>query len=182
MTSIGLRLCFTASFSVIEAGSNEGTGERGNALDSEQQTTASNFHRMGIFLDIDEPYTRRLIERAFRHSSRARHFQVFLGPGVGMEAIPLPPYCHFQWSEYERIPWRSAHGQKARSVVLLHTERDQPQGSTCALHASSCMQESNEYIETSNTTDVSAGLLVRVGVNGQWSNDVQPRRTGRCRG
>jgi hypothetical protein len=103
--SKGLRLCSTASFSVIEvAGGNERADESVNAIGSEQLTTSS-CHRMGIFLDIDEPYTRRLMERAFQHASRARHFQVFLGPGVGMEPIPLPPYCDFQWSEYERIDW-----------------------------------------------------------------------------
>jgi hypothetical protein len=109
MRAIGLRLCSTASFSVIDvAGGNEDTGadKDVHAIGPEKQlTTASSCHRMSIFLDVDESYTRRLIERAFRHPLRARHFQVFLGPGVGMEPIPLPPYCEFQWAEYERIDW-----------------------------------------------------------------------------
>jgi hypothetical protein len=72
---------------------------RSSKLDQTQQ--------MEIFLDIDEPYTRTLIERAFRHPSRAPHFRITLGPGVGWDPIPLPPHCQFQWSEYERIDWHN---------------------------------------------------------------------------
>jgi tubulin---tyrosine ligase len=72
------------------------------ALDS---TTTQ--RRMGIFLDIDEPYTRDLIQKAFRHPTRAPYFHITLGPGVGFEPVPLPPHCQFQWSEYERIDWHN---------------------------------------------------------------------------
>jgi hypothetical protein len=63
--------------------------------------------RMGIFLDIDEPYTRDLILKVLRHPSRAPYFHVTLGPGTGFEPVPLPPHCQFQWSEYERIDWHN---------------------------------------------------------------------------
>ena len=60
---------------------------------------------MGIFLDIDEPYTRHLIERAFRHPLRSRYFRIILGPGIGTDPVAMPSNCDFQWSEYERIDW-----------------------------------------------------------------------------
>jgi hypothetical protein len=60
-----------------------------------------------IFLDIDEPYTRKLILNAFQHPSRASYFQITLGPGKGWDAVPLPSHCQFQWAEYERIDWHN---------------------------------------------------------------------------
>lgn len=63
--------------------------------------------RMNIFLDVDDVYTRRLIERAFQHASRKNYFNISLGPGVGMDPIPIPDHCQFQWAEYERIDWHN---------------------------------------------------------------------------
>lgn len=55
-----------------------------------------------IFLDIDEPYTRHLIQRAF---AQRPGYHVKLGPGSGMDAVSMPSDCDFQWAEYERIDW-----------------------------------------------------------------------------
>jgi tubulin---tyrosine ligase len=60
-----------------------------------------------IFLDVDCDYTRRMISEAFTHPKRRNSFRVTLGAGHGMEAVPLPQGCHFQWAEYERIDWSS---------------------------------------------------------------------------
>ena len=68
-------------------------------------STRGTIQRKGIFLDINEPYTRILIQKAFAHPSRAQHFQIALGPGHGMDAVKLSAYCSFQWAEYERIDW-----------------------------------------------------------------------------
>jgi tubulin--tyrosine ligase len=59
--------------------------------------------RLSVFLDIDEPYTRNMIQRAF--SDRKEYFRTELGPGEGMEAVSLPGTCDFQWAEYERVDW-----------------------------------------------------------------------------
>lgn len=56
-----------------------------------------------IFLDVDCDYTRRILIEAFS----TRRFRVTLGAGHGMDAVPLPPGCQFQWAEYERIDWSS---------------------------------------------------------------------------
>jgi tubulin--tyrosine ligase len=61
--------------------------------------------KKGIFLDIDEPYTLQLIQKAFAHPSRARRFHLTLGSGQGMDPVKLPAGCDFQWAEYERIDW-----------------------------------------------------------------------------
>ena len=63
--------------------------------------------RISVFLDVNEEYTRTRIHQALLHPSRAAHFQVTLGPGHGDNAVPLPPDCGFQWSEYERIDWEA---------------------------------------------------------------------------
>jgi hypothetical protein len=113
----------TKKFSVIEASSSSrttlydgiATRKFGVSTDEEHRTAIhqqpSNNpilrRRMGIFLDIDEPYTRDLIQKAFRHPSRAPYFNITLGPGVGFEPVPLPSHCQFQWSEYERIDWHN---------------------------------------------------------------------------
>ena len=77
-----------------------------NSIPQPQPFHPSTRHRrMGIFLDIDEPYTRDLIQKALQHPSRAPYFHITLGPGVGFEPVPLPSQCQFQWSEYERINW-----------------------------------------------------------------------------
>jgi hypothetical protein len=60
-----------------------------------------------VFLDVDCLYTRRIISEEFSHPKRKRLFRVTLGAGHGMEAVPLPHGCHFQWAEYERIDWSS---------------------------------------------------------------------------
>jgi hypothetical protein len=59
---------------------------------------------IGIFLYVDDTYTRSIIHEAFLRYD-ASYFQIQFGPGIGMEPIPLPDHCHFQWSEYERIDW-----------------------------------------------------------------------------
>ena len=118
-----MRIVPTRKFSVIESSNsttqNVGIATRKSNLSSEhryeeevQPTTIhqplnSVTRRMGIFLDIDEPYTRDLIQKAFRHPSRVPYFHVILGPGIGFEPIPLPSHCQFQWSEYERIDWHN---------------------------------------------------------------------------
>ena len=71
------------------------------------QSSCSVVQPFGVFLDIDEPYTRNLIQKAFQHPSRAPYFHITLGPGSGWDAIPLPSHCQFQWSEYERIDWHN---------------------------------------------------------------------------
>jgi hypothetical protein len=88
-----IRIHRTPKFSVI-----------GTSDDKIAEATKS-AHAVGIFLDIDEQYTRQLIEKAFAHPSRSRYFRITLGPGVGMNPVPLPSTCDFQWSEYERIDW-----------------------------------------------------------------------------
>ena len=113
----------TKKFSVIEASSritlNDGIATRKSVILTEPceedkvaiHQPPSNYpttqRRMGIFLDIDEPYTRDLIQKAFQHPSRAPYFHITLGPGVGFEPVPLPSHCQFQWSEYERIDWHN---------------------------------------------------------------------------
>ena len=76
--------------------------------DENEIITISTTNILRIFLDIDEPYTRYMIQRAlgrFYNSNMTNIFPVTLGPGQGMEAVELPPDCDFQWSEYERIHW-----------------------------------------------------------------------------
>jgi hypothetical protein len=65
-----------------------------------------------IFLDIDDPYTLKLIQKAFAHPSRARNFRIVLGSGEGMDFVQLPAGCDFQWSEYERIDWTAVFAGK----------------------------------------------------------------------
>ena len=69
--------------------------------------TGSQQTKVGIFLDINEPYTRRVIQEALSDPSRSKYFDVTLGPGDSemMDPIPLPDHCSFQWAEYERIDW-----------------------------------------------------------------------------
>jgi hypothetical protein len=119
-----MRIVQTTKFSVIDS-SRSITFKNGEALrksavseqqrneEEQQQETIVNQRSsvaqrcMGIFLDIDEPYTRDLIQKAFRHPSRAPYFHITLGPGTGFEPVPLPSPCQFQWSEYERIDWHN---------------------------------------------------------------------------
>jgi len=61
--------------------------------------------RTNIFLDINEPYTRRLIQAAFATAQQQCPFTITLGPGVGMSEVVMPLHCDFQWAEYERIDW-----------------------------------------------------------------------------
>jgi hypothetical protein len=60
-----------------------------------------------IFLDVDCDYTRRILVEEFSHPSRKSRFRVTLGPAHGLDPIPLPRGCDFQWAEYERIDWSS---------------------------------------------------------------------------
>ena len=123
-----MRIVQTTKFSVIESSHiitlNDGAATKKSASskercnEKEKQTTVVNDllsqqqpftsqRRMGIFLDIDEPYTRDLIQKAFRHPSRASYFKITLGPGTGFEPVSLPSNCQFQWAEYERIDWHN---------------------------------------------------------------------------
>lgn len=99
---------------IVEIGGQTTSGTPGRASSngaSSNGATSNGATVLHIFLDIDEPYTRLLIERAFQHPARALHFCITLGPGVGLDPLPLPPHCDFQWSEYERIDW---HGEAGR--------------------------------------------------------------------
>ena len=72
--------------------------------------------KLSIFLDINEDYTRQVIANALR----TRNATVTYGPGDGDDAVPLPPDCDFQWSEYERIDWSAVlagkHGASSYCV------------------------------------------------------------------
>jgi hypothetical protein len=74
--------------------------------------------QLSVFLDIDEPYTRQMIQQAFdRHK---QYFRLELGPGVGLEPIPLPDTCDFQWAEYERVDWTAVRmGQYGASSYCI---------------------------------------------------------------
>jgi hypothetical protein len=73
-----------------------------------------------IFLDIDDPYTLNLIQKAFAHPSRAGRFCITLGSGEGMDFVELPAGCDFQWSEYERIDWTAVlAGKHAASSYCI---------------------------------------------------------------
>lgn len=75
-------------------------------------------NKIHVFLDINEPYTRQMIVKAFQ--DRAEHFDITLGPGYGNDEVIMPSTCHFQWSEYERIDWKSVlagrHGASSYCV------------------------------------------------------------------
>jgi tubulin---tyrosine ligase len=70
-----------------------------------------------IFLDIDEPYTRQVIENELK---RRRRFNIINGPGNGMDPVTVPNNCSFQWSEYERIDWDAVNhnNHKASSYMI----------------------------------------------------------------
>jgi hypothetical protein len=94
----------------IIGSSNSSNNRSNNRGSSSSNNSDSNGKRqrkqtMHIFLDINEPYTRRQIIRAFCHPSRQLDYRLVLGPGDGMEAVCMPPICSFQWSEYERVHW-----------------------------------------------------------------------------
>jgi tubulin---tyrosine ligase len=71
---------------------------------SDTTTTISN-PSLSIFLDINDNYTRQVIASALR--TKIPKVSITFGPGEGNTEISLPPYCKFQWSEYERIDWSS---------------------------------------------------------------------------
>jgi hypothetical protein len=88
------------------------------ALQDRLSVSSDNVHRLPstaserlpthrIFLDVDCDYTRRILQEAFAHPSRKSRFCVTLGPANGMDPVPLPRSCDFQWAEYERIDWSS---------------------------------------------------------------------------
>jgi hypothetical protein len=95
--------------------------------------------RMGIFLDINEPYTRHLIVQAFQslRTHSQHNYSIVLGPGHGQDAVPMPRRsCSFQWSEYERIDWDAVdagqHGASSYKIrkglsrkaqLAYHTQR-----------------------------------------------------------
>ena len=156
-----MRILPTRKFSVIDSSNslvtlNDGiaTGISGTSVEhrgeaetehnytaiQHQRQSSTTQRRMGIFLDIDEPYTRDLIQRALRHPSRAPHFHITLGPGIGFEPVPLPRHCQFQWSEYEnRLAQRCITGS-SRGIIVLHPERTQSQGTVGTLYASTYLQ------------------------------------------
>jgi len=74
--------------------------------------------KRSIFLDINEPYTRKVIQDALRE--RAPNCTVTLGTGEGDDEVPLPAGADFQWSEYERIDWSAVlagkHGASSYCV------------------------------------------------------------------
>jgi tubulin---tyrosine ligase len=74
--------------------------------------------KRSIFLDINEPYTRKVIQDALRE--RAPNCTVTLGTGEGDDEVPLPAGADFQWSEYERINWSAVlagkHGASSYCV------------------------------------------------------------------
>jgi hypothetical protein len=88
----GIKLVYTQKFTVI-----------GTEKEKDDRVASSLSQKMGIFLDINEPYTRQTIQKALK----SRNFDVTLGPGDSdlMDPVPLPAHCHFQWAEYERIDW-----------------------------------------------------------------------------
>jgi hypothetical protein len=67
--------------------------DNSSSLSNPSQTMKS------IFLDIDDPYTLKLIQKAFAHPSRAQNFRIVLGSGEGMDFVQLPANCDFQWAE-----------------------------------------------------------------------------------
>jgi hypothetical protein len=77
-----------------------------------------NNKKLHVFLDINEPYTRQMILKAFQ--DRAPYFNITLGPGFGNDEVAMPSSCHFQWAEYERIDWTSVlagrHGASSYCV------------------------------------------------------------------
>jgi tubulin---tyrosine ligase len=104
-----MQIVSTEKFSVIEISNKTVVDTPANrAITGSNQTQQQNLpalQHFGVFLDVDEPYTRLLIQKAFQHPSRAPYFRITLGPGKGWESVPLPPHCNFQWSEYERVDW-----------------------------------------------------------------------------
>ena len=81
-------------------------------------SSPSNQPQLSVFLDVDEPYTRQVIQQAFdRHKP---YFRLELGPGEGLEPVPLPDTCDFQWAEYERVDWTAVRsGQYCASSYCI---------------------------------------------------------------
>ena len=91
-----LCVIFTSRFSVLT---------KSNELSARPPSAGAAGCRTNIFLDINEPYTRRLIQAAFASAQKQCQFTITLGPGVGMSEVVMPLHCDFQWAEYERIDW-----------------------------------------------------------------------------
>lgn len=101
-----MQIIQTKKFSVIDGSSKSREDIKlSRNLEILTTTSSSSRQRYGIFLDIDEPYTRHLIQKAFQHASREPYFDITLGPGIGWDPVSIPSNCSFQWSEYERIDW-----------------------------------------------------------------------------
>ena len=95
----------TERFQVLGLSDDTANNPRAGRRSQPCSAPSSSKELISIFLDMDEPYTRNQIQRALSHPSRAAHFTVTLGPGHGRDEVPMPPGCHFQWAEYERIDW-----------------------------------------------------------------------------
>lgn len=116
-----LRLHKTLRFHIL---GNKGDNEKCQKEDSNDQPCTKitreppSTKELSFFLDINEPYTRKVIQAALR--KRAPNCSVTLGPGEGDDALPLPSGCDFQWSEYERIDWSAVlagkHGASSYCV------------------------------------------------------------------
>jgi hypothetical protein len=90
----------TAVFSVLGR-----VGERHDLRKTNADNNKVKKKNIGIFLDINEVYTRQIIKAAFGAHPVSDRFRLVLGLGTGMDAVPCPIDCDFQWSEYERIDW-----------------------------------------------------------------------------
>jgi hypothetical protein len=105
----------TAAFSVVGR-----VGETHNVHKNSKKKNKKK--KMGIFLDINDVYTRHMIQAAFAShpmaTNRKDQFRLVLGPGQGLEAVPCPKDCDFQWSEYERIDWDQVLSQPQEQQPL----------------------------------------------------------------
>jgi hypothetical protein len=118
----GIRSHRTSNFFVLGLKDDKQTSESSPVKVSVDNSSLSNPSQTmkSIFLDIDDPYTLKLIQKAFAHPSRARNFRITLGSGVGMDFVQLPAGCDFQWSEYERIDWTAVlAGKHAASSYCI---------------------------------------------------------------
>lgn len=117
-----LCLVKTKRFSVVGTADGGDDGRRcgsSNQVDLKNENFSSTSRRLGVFLDIDEHYTRTVIQKAFRHPQREQYFHIVLGPGVGMDAVVIPEQCKFQWAEYERIDWDAVQAGKHKASSYM---------------------------------------------------------------
>lgn len=143
---------------------------------------------IGIFLDVDDVYARSIIQEAFVR--RDQYFKVLVGSGIGLEPVPLPEQCHFQWSEYERIDWDAvvAGKHKASSFMIrkgisrkaqlayytrLYTSKN-PNSILCSAIPQTYIIDTWSVWENENNTvnssDGFAGIIASVGGSGTIQN------------